>query len=86
MINVTPRKEVLILANSSKASNIHHDVGGSWLHHVHTQQLSRDEHWCSAPFLLLIQSGPQFIEQDHPYLRWIPPTSNTVISLFLWQF
>lgn len=30
---------------------------GSWSHCVHSEEAERDEGWCSAHFLLFIQSG-----------------------------
>lgn len=46
---------------------------GSWSHGNHSQEAERDEHWYSAGFFLLNQSGTLAQGQCCPHLGWVFP-------------
>jgi hypothetical protein len=75
------RKRLIIVLQSE--GTVHYGRGGqaagtygSWSHCIHNQEAERDQHWCSA-FFLLIQTGSPAYEMMPPSPWWdFPPKLN----------
>lgn len=58
-------------------------ASGGWSHGVHKQEAERDHCWCSASFLLIIQSGSPAYETAPPiFLVRVPSLKPLPLQTF----